>query len=960
MTPTVTPSITTTPSVTPSVTPTVTPSPLPSQVYEIIGCCGSIAGVPPTTSYVEITVSVGSLPIPGDVVSSGGKCYYINNTSTNTPVLTIVDPPIHSDCEDCKSTIGEECLTNVLQGCSTGTYYSIINSINNNYVVIETGTTIQISMSNVVIPSGGLPENCFTGVYDSPTDVILGEIITTGNTTCGDASCAVTPTPTPTNSITPTVTPSISVSPSVTPSISITPSVTSTPVSPTPTPTNTPTNTPSPSDLTCEDFNFEVTQSFISVTPTTTPTPTPSSSIPRNTEGETVVFVIDSGYFECGDILKLQDCSDSNTYYFVNGPLSFNGSAITINDIFTAELNGEEKCVKYVSDTNGSSTHFINNISQLHSVCCIESPTPTPSITPTVTPSITPSVTPSTSPRADVVYVYTACSSNNMIVQTLETPNVLSGQTFLYNSSCWTYVGFFTIPYHEPVGYIRTDYSGNYFGVPGASYNSCGDCQSAPIITPSITPTPTPTPSIDIRLFNVESCCSGNQGVFQIIGNEILPEPPYTVNAYFWSGEDYTDRNLNTFECYEVLEEVTSGTVVETIPSSLFLDAIGYSGTTCQTGATQYNYTTIETISGATLIGVDIYEATVCSVTGMLYLPSYGIPGEDGQDIISESACGSISTGYCTSYTVTGATGSIVGWIDCDGEESFCGCDIEINLDFGVEYQSGSTRATFTVTSSKEVPNDLTVTFTNTIYDDVTSRDVSYEDVSVVISRGNTVGTTTVSDPTDYSDIYPYQTSYENVRTEGSGITINTINKYSSVVFDGKTPPLTRAYIFQDCCGYGNVKNLLVDTSAPWIINGYGVIIEGECYIPRAAGGSGADGEYYGPDFKDCTSRDCPPCVSPTPSVTPSVSITPSVSVTPTSTITPTVTPTNPYYLVCDVVTREYYLTCDVDTDEYLLSCDSEILLPTPSVTPTITTTPSVTPSLTTGDKTIYVYYPNI
>jgi len=536
-----------------------------------------------------------------------------------------------------------------------------------------------------------------------------------------------------------------------------------------------------------------------------------------------------------------------------------------------------------------------------------------------------------------------------MIVQTLETPNVLSGQTFLYNSSCWTYVGFFTIPYHEPVGYIRTDYSGNYFGVPGASYNSCGDCQSAPIITPSITPTPTPTPSIDIRLFNVESCCSGNQGVFQIIGNEILPEPPYTVNAYFWSGEDYTDRNLNTFECYEVLEEVTSGTVVETIPSSLFLDAIGYSGTTCQTGATQYNYTTIETISGATLIGADIYEATVCSVTGMLYLPSYGIPGEDGQDIISESACGSISTGYCTSYTVTGATGSIVGWIDCDGEESFCGCDIEINLDFGVEYQSGSTRATFTVTSSKEVPNDLTVTFTNTIYDDVTSRDVSYEDVSVVISRGNTVGTTTVSDPTDYSDIYPYQTSYENVRTEGSGITINTINKYSSVVFDGKTPPLTRAYIFQDCCGYGNVKNLLVDTSAPWIINGYGVIIEGECYIPRAAGGSGADGEYYGPDFKDCTSRDCPPCVSPTPSVTPSVSITPSVSVTPTSTITPTVTPTNPYYLVCDVVTREYYLTCDVDTDEYLLSCDSEILLPTPSVTPTITTTPSVTstPSVT-------------
>ena len=28
--------------------------------------------------------------------------------------------------------------------------------------------------------------------------------------------------------------------------------------------------------------------------------------------------------------------------------------------------------------------------------------------------------------------------------------------------------------------------------------------------------------------------------------------------------------------------------------------------------------------------------------------------------------------------------------------------------------------------------------------------------------------------------------------------------------------------------------------------------------------------------------------------------------------------------------------------------------------TPSISVTPSVTPSLTTGDKTIYVYYPNI
>ena len=206
--------------------------------------------------------------------------------------------------------------------------------------------------------------------------------------------------------------------------------VTSTPssstVSPSVTPTITQTPSVTPTDLTCEDFDFEVTVTPIEPSPTVTPTPTPSPSKPRNTEGDTVVFVIDNGYFECGDILKLQDCSDSNEYYFVNGPLSFNGSAITINDIFTADLNGEEKCVKYISDTNGSSTHFINNITQLHSVCCVPSPSPTPSITPTITPSVTPTPSPSIAARVGVSYVYTSCTDNSMVVQTLETPLVSS------------------------------------------------------------------------------------------------------------------------------------------------------------------------------------------------------------------------------------------------------------------------------------------------------------------------------------------------------------------------------------------------------------------------------------------------------------------------------------------------------------------------------------------------------
>ena len=124
------------------------------------------------------------------------------------------------------------------------------------------------------------------------------------------------------------------------------------------------------------------------------------------------MFVIDSGYFECGDILKLQDCSDSDTYYFVNGPLTFNGSGITINDIFTAELNGEEN-VLLTFQIQTSSTHFISNISEIHNECCIPSPSPTPSVSPTVTPSTTPSVTPTQSPRA---VLYMSILNVNLII----------------------------------------------------------------------------------------------------------------------------------------------------------------------------------------------------------------------------------------------------------------------------------------------------------------------------------------------------------------------------------------------------------------------------------------------------------------------------------------------------------------------------------------------------------------
>jgi len=690
-------------------------------------------------------------------------------------------------------------------------------------------------MSGVSIPSGGLPENCFTGVYGSATSIVLGSLVSSTTTTCDNPSCTVTPTPTPTISTTPSLTPTISITPSITPTISVTPSITP---SVTPSlsisPTISVTPTVSPSNLTCEDFEFEVTQVGITNTPTPSSTPTPTPSKERSDSGTTVVYVIDSGYFECGDILKLQDCSDSSMYYFVNGPLTFNGTAITINDIFTAELNGDEKCVTYVSDTNGSSTHFVSNISQIHTECCQPSPTPTPSTSTSLTPTPTPSITPSSTPRNGVSYVYTACSSNNMIVQTEEVSGVTSGQTFIYNGLCWNYGGFYSNPYHNPIGYIRTDYNGNYFGdIEGdIIFDSCEECNSSPQrnVTPSPTPTVTPSISITPSISVTPS---------------ITPTPSTTPNQ-------------------------------------------------------------------------------------------------------------------------------------------------DVNLDFDVDYRSGSTIATFTVIASEVLVDSLRVRFKNVLFNTSTQRDVELT-ATVDIPAGSISATTSASTVTDYADIQAYQTSYKDIQTTSSGVSVRNIDKYHRVNFIGKTTPVTSYYQFTDCCNTGSTKNLEVDRTSPWITDGYGVIIDGICYIPRVLGGDGSDGLYYGPDFKDCSFRGCQTCPSPTPSITPSI----------TPTITPSITPTNPYYLVCDVVTREYTLICQVETEEYNLECDSEFL-PTPSVTPTTTptitpsvsvtsgdvpvvtvtpsmsitnsTTPTVTPSITStitpsitvtpsvtnGDKTIYVYYSNL
>jgi len=93
------------------------------------------------------------------------------------------------------------------------------------------------------------------------------------------------------------------------------------------------------------------------------------------------------------------------------------------------------------------------------------------------------------------------------------------------------------------------------------------------------------------------------------------------------------------------------------------------------------------------------------------------------------------------------------------------------------------------------------------------------------------------------------------------------------------------------------------------------------------------------------------PSVSPTPSVTPT--ITPSTSVSNTTTPTPSVTVTP---------TLTPFLTPSPTPSITPTISVTPSITPTISVTPSVTKTPNLTPtpSSTQGDKTIYVYYPNL
>jgi hypothetical protein len=152
----------------------------------------------------------------------------------------------------------------------------------------------------------------------------------------------VTPTPTPT----PTVTPGLSPNPTPT----NTPTNTITPTN-TPTTTVTPTLTPTPTSTLINDCDaiIIIGDDVKNPTPTPTPTPTGTPQACITPVGGAVTFIIDDGYFDCGEVARLTNCdpNDKEQEFYVTAPIPYTGGTVTSGTTFNGTIGGVDYCLTY-------------------------------------------------------------------------------------------------------------------------------------------------------------------------------------------------------------------------------------------------------------------------------------------------------------------------------------------------------------------------------------------------------------------------------------------------------------------------------------------------------------------------------------------------------------------------------------------------------------------------------------
>ena len=325
-------------------------------------------------------------------------------------------------------------------------------------------------------------------------------------------------------------------------------------------------------------------------------------------------------------------------------------------------------------------------------------------------------------------------------------------------------------------------------------------------------------------------------------------------------------------------------------------------------------------------------------------------------------------------------------------------------LNMGLEYESGSTIANYTLTASTAVNQDTDVRFKNTIFEtDGTQHLIS---TAITLNVGATTATTQVRlDSLNYSDVNAYETVVSGVTY--SGVQFGSVDTVSKVSFTDKPEPIWGAYTFRGCCPKdGTVVGWVTSDAIAvggWVANGGGIIHQGKCYRPQAVGGSNPVQYFYGAEIKSCSDTKCPTCPTPsasvTPSITPSISVTPSychdgldgyvecctldmydcgitssptptpsntpsISVTPTNSVTPSVTPSisvTPTNSVTPSVTASVTATPSLTPSNTATPSLTPSNTATPTLTPSVTVTPSVSPVAATlrtcCEENSHVYY---
>lgn len=185
--------------------------------------------------------------------------------------------------------------------------------------------------------------------------------------------------------------------------------------------------------------------------------------------------------------------------------------------------------------------------------------------------------------------------------------------------------------------------------------------------------------------YSAQNCCGGDTVYFEIIQDIdfTLPDTPYVYAI----PDEASPWNNDYSNCWTIMSQVQEPPIGETtipVPLSVFSNSVAPESVECSDTITTNITNLASDIDGAQVIdvidGVDIYNFTICTITGSLTTNgSFGsqIDVENSVAVIvSEQACGGTTSEFCTSYNINANDAQAFTYLPCYyGSDSVCqGC----------------------------------------------------------------------------------------------------------------------------------------------------------------------------------------------------------------------------------------------------------------------------------------------